>query len=131
MVLATEELEHGRDRAQSSRPRLSSSSVAARTYAIIAASTSVAASDAVWASWIRLRSEERSELRAAISSGMRVAVAEAFMACLAMVAFLLAMLSALIFSSAFRALRMPSTGVLGRPRELKIVPVEADLSGIS
>ena len=60
-----------------------------------------------------------------------MAVAEAFMACLTMVALLLAMLSALIFSSAFRALRMLSTGVLGRPRELKIVPVEADLSGIS
>ena len=60
-----------------------------------------------------------------------MAVAEAFMACLAMVALLLVMFSALIFSSAFRDLRMLSTGVLGRPRELEIVPVEADLSGIS
>ena len=60
-----------------------------------------------------------------------MAVAEAFMACLTMVALLLAMLSALIFSSAFRALRMLNTSVPGRPRELKIVPVEADLSGIS
>ena len=78
-----------------------------------------------------MRSEDRSELRAAISSGMRVAVAEAFMACLAMMELLLAMFSALIFSSAFRALRMPSIVVLGRPREVVIAPGEADLSRIS
>ena len=78
-----------------------------------------------------MRSEERSELRAAISSGMRVAVAEAFMACLAMRDLLRAMFSALIFSSAFRALRMLSIVALGRPREVVIAPGEADLSGIS
>ena len=78
-----------------------------------------------------MRSEERSELRAAISSGMRVAVAEAFMACLAMIDLLLAILSALIFSSAFRALRMLSIVVLGRPREVIFAPGETDLSGIS
>ena len=60
-----------------------------------------------------------------------MAVAEAFMACQAMVALLLAILSALIFSSAFRALRMLSIVVLGRPRELIVAPGEADLSGIS
>ena len=126
VVLATEVLEHGRDRAQISRSRRSSASVAARTYAIMAASSSVVASDVFWASCIRLRSEERSELRAAISSGMRVAVAEAFMACLAMSDLLLAMFSAFIFSSAFRALR-----ALGRPREVLLAPGELDLSRIS
>ena len=78
-----------------------------------------------------MRSEDRSELRAVISSGMRVAVAEAFMACLAMSNLLLAMFSALIFSSAFRALRMLSIVALGRPREVVIAPGEADLSRIS
>ena len=60
-----------------------------------------------------------------------MAVAEAFMACLAVVALLLAMLSALIFSSAFRALRMLCTGALAGPRELKFASVEAALSGKS
>ena len=60
-----------------------------------------------------------------------MAVAEAFMACLAMMDLLLVMFSAFIFSSAFRALRMLSIVALGRPREVLLTPGEADLSRIS
>lgn len=53
------------------------------------------------------------------------------MACLAKSDLLLAMFSALIFSSAFRALRMLSIVALGRPREVLLAPGELDLSRIS
>ena len=43
----------------------------------------------------------------------------------------LAILSAFIFSSAFRALRMLSIAALVRPGEVIFAPGETDLSGIS